>query len=124
MTNMLTKILSLMNIFILFTGSNAKTNLSTPFIKMEPGCLISYQDTYCCNDIDSFIDYDPFNLVDVKYICNKSASNELNNQAFADRVSYRFHNLGFDKCTVDVISGFQNIQFKNQCPNAIKEYCN
>ena len=94
-----------------------------PFIKINSECFITYKTLYACSDIHKIIDYDPDKTLDINYICNRTSINQFDNQQFADRINYRFQHEGFTDCNVSVINSLNNIQFENQCPKIVNEYC-
>ena len=93
------------------------------FMQMNGGCYISAGEKYGCDDIPDILNYDPDKNEDIKYVCNKTKIGEFTNQQLADRVNLRFKEAGFGVCNVNVFNKFEGIQFKNQCPTIVSNYC-
>ena len=96
-------------------------SLDAPFIKINDACFLASKKEYACSDIDSLLKLDSHKEEDIKYICG--SIDNFTNEDFADRVNYRFSSMGIHMCDASIMNDLNTVQFRDQCPTAVKQYC-
>ena len=96
-------------------------SLDATFIKINDGCFLASKKEYACGDLDSLLNLDPEKTTDIKYVCD--SIDNFTNQDFADRINYRFNSMGIHMCDTSIMNDLDKVQFRNQCPTAVKQYC-
>jgi hypothetical protein len=115
-------IFSLFGLLALFV-SGSHISQDTGFLQMSHTCWVDSNKTYTCNDMDTYISYDPFMDEDVKYVCKNIKTGNYTNDNFASLANFRLKSTGFTACYVKSINNLGKVQLKKQCPSIYKDYC-
>ena len=103
-------------------GSTLYRTLETPFMQMNTECYRYSDEQYICSDIDMAIYVDPYSIVDVKFVCERSKINNFTIADFADFINTKFTNFG-TPCSLFPINNLNSIQFTEHCPEMYEKMC-
>ena len=117
--------LVLSNIIMNFNITIFNTTIfnTTNFMHINNGCLMDSDLNFSCIYITQLIWLDPFMNYDVKYICNQCKKKNFTNNQLAEFINKRFNNTLLSNCTVNVISGYEEIQLIDQCKYLYNNTC-
>jgi len=93
------------------------------FLQMNNMCEEAPSVFYGCGDIPFILDMDPDRSEDVKTICDQSKTSHFDNDQLAALVNSKFQKYNLSPCRISVINNLGNIQFRDECPAAYKQFC-